>query len=150
MAASRTVALGAMDFVDTNVLLYAVSRLPGDATKRRRAREVLESPELVLSAQVLQEFYVQATRPKGSSGLSHAEAVTFLRGLRHLPVQPITARVVNDALALRERFQINYWDAAILAAARAAGCRTAYTEDLNAGQDYDGVRVMNPFAGNRV
>ncbi len=50
-------------------------------------------------------------------------------------------------MALRERFQISYWDAAILAAARIAGCRTVYTEDLNAGQDYDGVRVMNPFAG---
>ena len=136
-----------MRFIDTNVLLYAVSRLPGDAAKRQRARELLKSPELVLSAQVLQEFYVQATRPKGSSGLSHAEAVTFLAGVRHLPVQPITARVVHDALALRERFQINYWDAAILSAARAAGCRTVYTEDLNAGQDYDGVRVMNPLRG---
>lgn len=146
MAAPRTFAVGAMRFVDTNVLLYAVSRLPGDVAKRQRARELLESPDLVLSAQVLQEFYVQATRPKGSSGLSHAEAVTFLGGLRHLPVQPITARVVDDALALRERFQINYWDAAILAAARAAGCGTVYTEDLNAGQDYDGVRVVNPFA----
>ena len=136
-----------MRFVDTNVLLYGVSRLPGDAAKRRRARELLESPELALSAQVLQEFYVQATRPKGSSGLSHEEALTFLGGLRHLPVQAITAGVVHDALALRERFQINYWDAAILSAARAAGCRTVYTEDLNAGQDYGGVRVVNPFAG---
>ena len=136
-----------MRFVDTNVLLYAVSRLPGDTAKRQRARKLLESPELILSAQVLQEFYVQATRPKGSSGLSHTEAVTFLDGLRHLPVQPITARVVNDALALRERFRINYWDAAILAAARIRGCNVVYTEDLNDGQDYDGVRVVNPFAG---
>ena len=135
-----------MRFVDTNVLLYAVSRLPGDATKRGRARELLDSPELVLSAQVLQEFYVQATRPKGSSGLSHVEAVTFLSGLRHLPVQPITAGVVNDALALKERFQINYWDAAILAAARIAGCDSVYTEDLNPGQDYGGVRAVSPFA----
>ena len=147
MAASRSIAVGAVRFVDTNVLLYAVSRLPGDAAKRQRARELLESPELILSAQVLQEFYVQATRPKGSSGLSHAEAVTFLGGLRHLPVQPITARVVHDALALRERFQINYWDAAILAVARAARCPTVLTEDLNPGQYYDGVRVVNPFAG---
>lgn len=138
-----------MRFVDTNVLLYAVSRLPGDAAKRQRARDLLESAELVLSAQVLQEFYVQATRPKGASGLSHEEAVTFLGGLRHLPVQPITARVLDDALALRERFQINYWDAAILAAARAAGCNTVYTEDLNGGQDSGAVRVVNPFADFR-
>lgn len=135
-----------MRFVDTNVLLYAVSRLPGDVQRRQRARELLESPDLVLSAQVLQEFYVQATRPKGSSGLSHAEAVTFLAGLQHLPVQPVTARVVHDALALRERFQINYWDAAILAAARWARCPTVLTEDLNPGQDYGGIRVVNPFA----
>ena len=146
MAAPRTVAVGAMRFVDTNVLLYAVSRLPGDAAKRQRARDLLESTELVLSAQVLQEFYVQATRPKGASGLSHEEAVTFLGGLRHLPVQPITARVVHDALALRKRFQINYWDAAILSAAQASRCHIVLTEDLSPPQDYAGVRVVNPFA----
>ena len=62
-------------------------------------------------------------------------------------VQPVTLPVLHAAMALRERFQINYWDAAILAAARIAGCDTVYTEDLNDGQDYGGVRVVNPFAG---
>ena len=61
-------------------------------------------------------------------------------------MQPLTLGVIHDALDLTERFRVAYWDAAILAAARAAGCRTVYTEDLNPDQDYDGVRVVNPFA----
>ena len=135
-----------MRFVDTNVLIYAVCPLPGELEKAQRASELLNSTDLALSAQVLQEFYVQATRPTRPGALNHEEASRIVRGFRRFPVQPITAQVVNDALALRGRFRINYWDGAILAAARIAGCNTVYTEDLNPGQDYDGVRVVNPFA----
>ncbi len=136
-----------MHFVDTNVLIYAVCPLPNEVDKARRAQELLKTADLALSAQVLQEFYVQATRETRPGALNHEDASNIVRRLERFPVQPITARVVNDALALRERFRINYWDAAILAAARIAGCRTVYTEDLNPGQDYGGVRVVNPFAG---
>ena len=135
-----------MRFVDTNVLLYAVSHAPGDSGKRQHARTLLEAPDLVLSAQVFGEFYTQATRSTRPSHLSHQEAADFLDGLLHVRVEPITRQVVRDALSLKERFQINYWDAAILAAARLAGCDVIYTEDLNDGQDYGGVRVVNPFA----
>jgi predicted nucleic acid-binding protein len=50
-----------------------------------------------------------------------------------------------DAISAKQRFGISYWDAAILAAAKQLGCHTVYSEDLNHGQDYDGVRVVNPF-----
>jgi predicted nucleic acid-binding protein len=60
-------------------------------------------------------------------------------------VQPITRELVVEANALRRRYQISQWDATILAAARALGCHTLYSEDFNHGQDYEGVRVVNPF-----
>ncbi len=135
-----------MRFVDTNILIYAACPPPNDVAKAERAAELLRTADIALSAQVLQEFYVQATRVTRPGALTHDDARRMVRNLQRFPIQPVTAQVVNNALALRERFQINYWDAAILAAARIAGCDTVYTEDLNPGQDYDGVRVVNPFA----
>jgi predicted nucleic acid-binding protein len=64
-------------------------------------------------------------------------------------VQPITRELIVEAVALRRRYQVSHWDATILAAARAQGCHTLYTEDLNHGQDYEGVRVVNPFMGDQ-
>jgi predicted nucleic acid-binding protein len=61
---------------------------------------------------------------------------------------PATSELVRAAIALHDRYQLSYWDAAILAAAKQMGCRAVYSEDLNAGQDYDGVTVVNPFAAS--
>ena len=135
-----------MRFVDTNVLIYAISRMPEDAAKRVVAQELLDSEDIALSAQVLQEFYVQATRPSGPGELSHEQAVGFLETLRRYPVQALTLDVVWTALALRQRFGLSYWDSAILAAARQSGCTSVLSEDFSSDQDYDGLRVTNPFA----
>ena len=135
-----------MRFVDTNVLIYAISRMPEDAAKRVVAQELLDSEDIALSAQVLQEFYVQATRPSGSGELSHEQAVGFMETLRRYPVQALTLDVVWTALALRQRFGLSYWDSAILAAARQSGCTSVLSEDFSSDQDYDGLRVTNPFA----
>lgn len=145
--ATRATEGRAMRFVDTNVVLYAISRAPDERQKRERALSLLKSSDLALSTQVIQEFYVQATRPTRPGGaLSHDEAATVIRDLERFPVQPVTLRVIRDALVIRVRFRVSYWDAAILAAARLAGCRTVLSEDLSSGQDYGGVRVANPFA----
>ena len=79
--------------------------------------------------------------------MTHEEAVGFisLRLLR-FPVQDITLGLVQDAFTLRARFGLNYWDCAILAAARLLGCDAVYSEDMSDTQDYDGLRVINPFA----
>ena len=136
-----------MRFVDTNVLLYAISPVPEEAEKKRRALQILDRRDLALSVQALQEFYSQATHPTGPWRLTHEYAIGFVRSLERFPVQAVTVQVLHDASGLTERFRINYWDAAILVAARLAGCNSVYSEDLNPGQDYDGVRVVNPFAG---
>lgn len=135
-----------MRFVDTNVFLYAVSGLEEDAEKRRRARELLTERNLAVSVQVLQEFYSQATRPTRPERLTHDEAVRVLRPILGLPVQAITIEVFQSALAIRRRFGLSYWDSAILAAARKLRCDAVYSEDLSAERDYDGLRVINPFA----
>ena len=136
-----------MRLADTNVLIYAVSNREADAGKRARAEATLMEPDLALSVQVLQEFYSQATRPQGPAGLTHEQAMEFLRPLRTLPTQEITVELFDTATEIRNRFGISYWDAAILAAAKMLGCEAVYSEDLSQEQDYDGVRIVNPFSG---
>lgn len=136
-----------MRFVDTNVLLYAAARWPGEADKRECALALLSEPDLVVSVQVLQEFYHQATRPTRPGRLSHDDAMRFLDPVLSMRVQPLTLEVFRRGAAIRHRFGLSYWDGAILAAARAAGCDAVYSEDMSPSQDYGGIRVINPFAG---
>lgn len=135
-----------MRFLDTNVLLYAVSRLPSEENKRVRARELLAGPDLCLSVQVLQEFYYQATHPNRRGRMVHEDAMEFVRPLMLLPVQPVTPDLFQAAAAVSHRYRLSYWDGAILAAARTLGCDAVYSEDLSSEQDYGGLRVIDPFA----
>jgi predicted nucleic acid-binding protein len=134
-------------FVDTNVLLYAVSTHPAERRKADCANEILDSRDIALSVQVIQEFYVQATRESRDDPLSHEHAVGFVETLLGFPVQELTAEIVLAAFATRQRFGLSYWDAAILEASRALGCDVVVSEDLADGEDYAGVRVENPFTG---
>ncbi len=134
-----------MRLVDTNVLLYAVSILPEEEAKRLRARALLAERDLAVSVQVLQEFYHQATRATRPGRLSHAAAVRFLEPVLEMRVQAVTVGVFRDAVSIRRRFGLSYWDAAILATARALGCDAVYSEDMSPGQDYGGILVVNPF-----
>jgi len=134
-------------FVDTNVLLYAISRDPGEAAKARQANEILADRDIGLSVQVLQEFYVQATRPTRADPLTHEQAVGLVESFLRFEVQAVDVPIARAAFATRERFDISYWDAAIIEAARALGCTVVLSEDLGDGQDYSGVVVENPFTG---
>jgi len=134
-----------MRFVDTNVLLYAVSTVPEEAPKASAARALLEADDLALSVQVLQEFYVQATRPSKTDRLRPEQAALMLEAFLRFPAQEITVPLLRAALASGQRYRISYWDAAILEAARMLGCDMVLSEDLEHDRDYDGVRVRNPF-----
>jgi len=134
-----------MRFVDSNILLYAASKNPDERDKASQANDILNSLDLALSAQVLQEFYVQATRTTRIDRLSHQQAALLLQSFCRYPVQETTLVLVESALRTTERFQISYWDAAIIEAARALGCREILSEDMGDGRDYGGVRVVNPF-----
>ena len=134
-----------MRFVDSNILLYATSKSPDERDKALRANDILNAVDLALSVQVLQEFYVQATRATRSDRLSHRQATLLITSFCRYPVQEATLALLDAALRTTERFQVSYWDAAIIEAARALGCREVLSEDLGDGQDYGGVRVVNPF-----
>ena len=134
-----------MRFVDTNILLYAISRDPAEQDKAKSANDILAERDLALSVQVLQEFYVQATRASRPDAIGHQQAVLLIESFRRFPVQDITSAIMRAALDACHRFQISYWDAAIIEAARALGCTDVLSEDLSDGQDYGGVRIANPF-----
>jgi predicted nucleic acid-binding protein len=134
-----------MRFVDTNVLLYAVSTAPGEASKTNVARGLLDADDLALSVQVLQEFYVQATRAGRSGRLSHEQAALLVESWLRFPVQQTTVPLLRGALEVRQRHRLSYWDAAIVEAARLLECDTLLSEDLAHGRAYEGVKVVNPF-----
>jgi predicted nucleic acid-binding protein len=137
-------------FADSNVFLYAASNDPADAAKRKIARRLIASEDIGISAQVLQEF-IAAAFSKKRLGIDERETKTILLELMRFPVVQITGDLVIKAFEIKLRHQISYWDAAIIAAAQELGCEVIFSEDLNAGQNYGGVVVENPFraaAGN--
>lgn len=132
-------------FVDTNILLYAMSTEPAEAAKAAVARHLLATASWCWSAQVAAEFINAGTSPRRPRPLKLAQAEGWIDTWLVFPLIPIDAAVVKAAIHLAGRYQISYFDAQIVAAARSLNCETLYSEDLNHGQDYDGVRVVNPF-----
>jgi predicted nucleic acid-binding protein len=132
-------------FVDTNVLIYAATPKSREPEKGPRARAILANEALCLSAQVLQEFFVNVVR-KARRPISVAEALAWIERLQTYPCAPVDSALVRSAIWLSERYRIAYWDAAILAAAERLGADVVYSEDLSHGQAYGPVRVENPFA----
>jgi predicted nucleic acid-binding protein len=132
-------------FLDTNILLYSISSDPAEAAKRERAIGLLDRPDCCLSVQVLQEFYVQATRASRADPLAHDLAAGLIRTWLRFEVQEATVAIIQGALEIRAAHGFSYWDSAIIAAARALGCEELYTEDLSHGRRIDGVAIINPF-----
>jgi len=132
-------------FFDTNVLIYSISRDPAEAAKRRRATILLERDDGALSIQVLQEFYTQATRQTRPHRLPHEMAVGLIRAWTRFRVQDMTLGLLDAALEIRVAHRFSYWDSAIIAAARALGCRELFTEDMSHGRQVEGVLIVNPF-----
>jgi len=134
-----------MPFIDTNILLYSLDLEAAQPAKAAIATRLLTRSDLVLSVQVLQEFYVQATHARRPDALPHAIAARLIQKWLRFRVQENTVTVLQSALVLKDRYQISYWDAAILAAAKVSRCHEVFSEDLSHGQAYDGVSVVNPF-----
>ena len=133
-------------FVDTNVLVYA--RDAGQPEKQPVAREWMDRlwdiSQGRLSVQVLNEYYVTVTR-KLRPGMSPGEAQADVNDLMSWNPLPVTADLVARAWVIEARFNLQFWDALIIAAAQHSGCEFVLTEDLNEGQNLGGVVVVNPF-----
>jgi predicted nucleic acid-binding protein len=130
-------------FFDTNVLLYVHG---ADPVKGAIARKLFErysnSGRILLSTQVVQEFYAAGYRKLAISRPILRDAVAILLSL---PLVLIGPSEIMSAIQIEERYQISFWDALILAAAESGGAEVLYTEDLNDGQQYGSVTVKNPF-----
>ena len=134
-----------LDFIDTNVVVYANDgRDPG---KQKRALaligEALRSGSGIISTQVLQEY---ASVALAKLGQRQDVVLRQLALLERMQVVPQTPALVRRAVELHGLYGIAFWDAAIVAAAESRGCNRILSEDLNPGQFYGGVTVANPFA----
>lgn len=134
-----------MIFLDTNILLYSISTTADEESRRAKTVPLLERDDCALSVQVLQEFYVQATRASRPDPLPHDIAAGLIRTWLRFRVQENTVAVLEDALEIKAAHGFSFWDSAIIAAARALGCRELYSEDLSHGREVEGVRIINPF-----
>lgn len=155
--APRQAAAGVLElpiFFDTNVLVYAYERK--DAARQQRAlavvAEAMSGSRLVVSAQVMQEFYNVVLRRRL---LAPPDALAFLRLLAEHTVVPADAGSVLRAFALQQRCQLSVWDALIVQSALDAGCATLFSEDMQDGQRFEAaggraalVTVVNPFAAD--
>ncbi len=135
-------------FLDTNILVYAAAGRGVEDRKRRRALDLISSERFGLSAQVLQEFYVTVTR-KIQVPMTPTAAVDWIEQFEAFPCLAIDPSLVKLAIEASERWQLSYWDGAIIAAAEALGARIVYSEDLSHGRQYGPVRVCDPFRGVR-
>ncbi len=136
--------MNATKFLDTNILLYAYDL--DTPAKRAVALRLVEQGwtapgDTAISVQVLQEMHVNL----GKRGVSQTEATRIVRDFADWPIVDSTLELLQAALDEQARWKISLWDSLILAAARASGASDLITEDLNHGQDYGGVRVLNPF-----
>ena len=131
-------------FLDTNILIYAAAGRHDEPEKYRIAEEIVRNAKFCLSGQVLAEFYVVISR-KLLQPPPPSEIDQWIEYLGSFPLAPVDTDLVQAGIAISRKFSIGYWDAAIIAAAEFLGADVLYTEDLNHGQKYGSVRVVNPF-----
>ncbi|HTX26608.1 MAG TPA: PIN domain-containing protein [Streptosporangiaceae bacterium] len=133
-------------FVDTNILVYAHDDSAGGKRDQARAlvERLWESRDGCLSVQVLQEFFVTVTR-KIARPLDAGTAKEIVADLSRWYVHAPTADDILAAISIHQNTGISFWDAMIVRSAAEIGCTLLYSEDLNAGQQYAGIRVDNPF-----
>lgn len=133
-------------FADTNLLVYA--RDASEPEKQPLAlawmRALWESRSGRVSVQVLEEYYVTVTA-KLEPGLSREEARSDVRDLGAWRPVSLDEELLVSAFDAEDRYGFSFWDVLIVAAAKRAGCRHLLTEDLQDGQDLDGLLVVDPF-----
>jgi predicted nucleic acid-binding protein len=136
-------------FLDTNVVVYLFDADSPD--RQARAREIFSSDgeafDLVLSTQVLQEFYVTATR-KLERPLADEDALEAVRSLSQMTVVQTDPPLILSAIELSQQHTVAFWDALVIEAAQAAGCSRLLSEDLQAGRRFGDLLVENPFEGS--
>jgi predicted nucleic acid-binding protein len=133
-------------FVDTNILVYAhdVSAGIKNTIAKNLIQELWENKTGCLSIQVMQEFYVNVTQ-KVPNRMDNVTAIEIVRDLTYWNVHEPKIDDVINAVDIQLRYQISFWDAMILQSALQLECNLLWSEDLNSGQVYESVKLINPF-----
>ena len=131
-------------FIDTNIFVYSIDHK--DPNKRDRARNILkrlvEVHQPVISTQVIKEFYVVAsTKLKADSFIIK----NIVHNFRNLEVVNNDLELIEQAIDISTISRLSFWDSLIIAAAEKANCEFVFSEDMNPGQTYRGVMLVNPF-----
>ena len=134
-----------MRFVDSNIPIYAIASNSADRKKSEQALLILQDADLAFSVQVLQEFYVQATRPSRADPLPHDIAAGLISAWTRFRIQPNNLQILASALQIKEAHGFSYWDSAIVAAALALGCEELYSEDMQHGRQIGSLTIIDPF-----
>ena len=134
-------------FLDTNILIYAAAGREDEPEKHGRSVDIIRESDVVLSTQVVGEF-LHVSRKKFLKVMNVAQINSWAEMLMRFPSVDIDQAVVKSALFVAERYQISFWDAALIAAAERLNAKTVYTEDLSHRQKYGSVTVINPFRAN--
>jgi len=134
-------------FIDTNILVYSLDT--NDKAKHERARQVLqkiiEKHQPVISTQVINEFFVVATKKL------HADPIVvknIIHNFRNMEIVNSDSQLIEEAIDISVISQLSFWDSLVIAAAEKSNCESVFSEDLNAGQNYRGVVVLNPLAAD--
>jgi predicted nucleic acid-binding protein len=131
-------------FLDANILVYAQDAAVPE--KQRKSREIIaqlaESGDSVISTQIMQEFFVAATRKLGVEPLV---AKGVLKTFAVFEIVQVSSGLIHEAIDCSILNQLSFWDSLILAAAASAGCSTIFSEDLSSGQTILGLKIQNPF-----
>jgi len=139
-----------MNAADTNVYVYALDA--GEPAKQAKAVDLFDQlmqlpSDTVLIWQVAAEFLNQLRKWETQGRLATAAIEgAFQRSRAMFALRIPTEAVFQISSDLRSRFSLSHWDSMLLAACKEAGVTTLYSEDLDSGTDYDGLRVVNPFA----
>ncbi len=131
-------------FIDTNILVYSLDK--NDPTKQNRAREILkiliDKHQPVISTQVINEFYVIATKKLQADQII---VKNIIHNFRNMEVVNSDLQLTEEAIDISVISQLSFWDSLVIAAAEKANCEFIFSEDLNAGQNYRGVLLINPL-----
>ena len=131
-------------FIDTNLLVYTIDRK--DKAKQKISRiiikKLVDEHIPVLSTQVIQEFYVVATTKMRANPVA---VKNIIHNFHNMELVNIDLQLIEQAIDISVLSQISFWDSLIIAAAEKANCEYAFSEDLNAGQLYRGIKLLNPF-----
>jgi len=138
-------------FVDTNILVYAYDKSAGEkhVVAKQIVEELWKERNGALSTQVLQEFFVVVTK-KVKNPITFDTAFQIISDLKLWKVATIEVEDILEAIKFSQRYKISFWDALILCSAINLGCSIVWSEDLNSGQYFGKIKVVNPFLSSSL